>query len=383
MAGRRPGRLPEPSGRDTAPVGDLRAAVPRPAGRSRVLPGRDGGAGGAGADRVPRCRVRGGGEPPRAQRRSQRPRQWLEAAHALGAAHPAGAQRRSTRRARPRPYGLRRFLAAGRDGARRRAARHPADALPGGVRQADRYGAGDGSRRLHDHRPGGRSRVPATSRRRPGMAAAWRGPGARARRPRLVATQGRRARGGQHPAREPQGPCPLREPRFPPRAARPVGVERRRPTMILRQAGRAATVLALAAATLTMSGAVGTAVAGADTPAGGRLNLTQQTPWVSPGQSFQLRLSVSSALPRTRLGVAVTVFDKLTSRSALSQTLQGRSVGVLRAFAPTAVSALPAGPAGEVTVTIPVVSSPPQPPVPPGGASLDLGSCAGGCGGVD
>ena len=152
--------------------------------------------------------------------------------------------------------------------------------------------------------------------------------------------------------------------------------------MILRQARRAATVLALAAATLTMSGAVGTAVAGADTPAGGRLNLTQQTPWVSPGQSFQLRLSVSSALPRTRLGVAVTVFDKLTSRSALSQTLQGRSVGVLRAFAPTAVSALPAGPAGEVTVTIPVVSSRPQPPVPPGGESLDLGSCAGGCGGV-
>ncbi|HWC39595.1 MAG TPA: hypothetical protein VG476_13745, partial [Acidimicrobiales bacterium] len=113
-------------------------------------------------------------------------------------------------------------------------------------------------------------------------------------------------------------------------------------------------------------------------------SLAQQTAWVSPGQSFQLRLAISSGVPRTDLAVAVTVYDKLTSRSALSQTLQGRDVGVLHAFAPAPVSSLPSGGGGDVTVTIPVVSSPaPAPaPAPATSQSLDLGSCAGGCEGV-
>jgi hypothetical protein len=101
---------------------------------------------------------------------------------------------------------------------------------------------------------------------------------------------------------------------------------------------------------------------------------------VTPGQSFQLRLAISSDLPRTDLAVAVTVYDKLTSRSAFSQTVQGRDAGVFHAFAPAPVSGLPTGPAGDVTVTIPVVSSPA--PASASGQSLDLSSCPGGCEGV-
>jgi hypothetical protein len=156
-----------------------------------------------------------------------------------------------------------------------------------------------------------------------------------------------------------------------------------------RRATGAAGALVAAGVTLLGVGAVGSVGAaaavstGADTasaPSGGHMSLAQQTAWVSPGQSFQLRLSVSSDLPRTDLAVAVTVYDKLTSRSAFSQTVQGRDVGVLRAFPPTAVSALPSGPAGDVTATIPVVTSPG--PASASSQSLDLSSCPGGCEGV-
>jgi hypothetical protein len=154
-------------------------------------------------------------------------------------------------------------------------------------------------------------------------------------------------------------------------------------TWRLRRPGRArqlATALALAGATFVGVAAPGAAGAGASTPSGGHITLAQQTAWVSPGQSFQLRLAISSNLPRTDLAVAVTVYDKLTSRSAFSQTVQGRDVGVLHAFAPTAVSSLPSSPADDVTITIPVVSSPA--PAPASSQSLDLSSCPGGCEGV-
>ena len=129
-----------------------------------------------------------------------------------------------------------------------------------------------------------------------------------------------------------------------------------------------------------VAGAAGATGVAADTPSGGQISLAQQTAWVSPGQSFQLRLAVSSDLPRSDLAVAVTVYDKLTSRSAFSQTLQGRDVGVVHAFAPAAVSSLPSSPGGGVTVTIPVVASPG--PASASTQSLDLSSCPGGCEGV-
>jgi hypothetical protein len=147
-----------------------------------------------------------------------------------------------------------------------------------------------------------------------------------------------------------------------------------------------ALVLALAGAgisgaAVTGIGSTGAAGASAAASPSGRVTLAQQTPWVGPGQSFQLRLAISSAIPRDDLSVAVTVFDRLTSRSAFSQTLQGRDVGVLRGFPPAPVSALPSGPAGDVIVTIPIASSP-QAPASPAGGSLDLSSCPSGCEGV-
>jgi hypothetical protein len=158
--------------------------------------------------------------------------------------------------------------------------------------------------------------------------------------------------------------------------------------MTRRVARLTAVILALAGAgiwgaAVTGIGSTGAAAASAASSPS-RITLAQQTPWVGPGQSFQLRLAISSAVPRANLAVAVTVFDRLTSRSALSQTVQGRDVGVLRGFPPVPVSTLPSGPAGDVIVTIPVVSSPQSPAAPgsPAKPSLDLGSCPSGCDGV-
>ncbi|HEX4538797.1 MAG TPA: DUF6049 family protein [Acidimicrobiales bacterium] len=161
--------------------------------------------------------------------------------------------------------------------------------------------------------------------------------------------------------------------------------------MTLRAARLTAVVLALAGAGVSgaaVSGIASTGAAGANAgpSPGGRVTLAQQTPWVSPGQSFQLRLAISSAVPRANLAVSVTVFNRLTSRSAFSQTLQGRDVGVLRELPPVPVSTLPPGPAGDVIVTIPIVSSPiataPQAPAAPAERNLDLSSCPNGCEGV-
>ncbi len=156
--------------------------------------------------------------------------------------------------------------------------------------------------------------------------------------------------------------------------------------MTHRVARLTAVVLALAGAgiwgaAMTGIGSTGAAGASANTSPNSRITLAQQTPWVGPGQSFQLRLAISSAVPRANLAVAVTVFDRLTSRSAFGQTLQGHDVGVLRGFPPAPVSTLPSGPAGDVIVTVPVVSSP-QASASPAGPALDLGSCPSGCGGV-
>ena len=156
--------------------------------------------------------------------------------------------------------------------------------------------------------------------------------------------------------------------------------------MTHRVARLTAVVLALAGAgiwgaAVTGIGSAGAGAASADPSPSGRITLTQQTSWVGPGQSFQVRLAISSAVPRANLAVAVTVFDKLTSRSALSQTVQGHDVGVLRGFPPAPVTTLTPGPAGDVIVTIPIVSSP-QASKAPAGPSLDLSSCPSGCDGV-
>jgi hypothetical protein len=143
----------------------------------------------------------------------------------------------------------------------------------------------------------------------------------------------------------------------------------------------AAVLLALGGTALTGADAAGAAGTAAQPPPGGRMALTQQTSWVTPGQSFELRLAISSSVPRSELGVGITVFDKLTSRSALSQTLQGRDGGELQGFSPVALSSLPSAPGGDVIVTVPIVTTTAA-PAPSTRPSLDLSSCPGGCEGV-
>ena len=85
---------------------------------------------------------------------------------------------------------------------------------------------------------------------------------------------------------------------------------------------------------------------------GPALTLVSQTPWVGPGQPMQVELRVARSQAAS-LDLQIAVYDCLTSRSALAETM-GTAAGVVEAQDSVSVASLPIDSAGDVTITIPV-----------------------------
>ncbi len=152
-----------------------------------------------------------------------------------------------------------------------------------------------------------------------------------------------------------------------------------------RSTGPAVLVVLGACVSLGLLGASGTASAA---PGGARgaarvatfSLLAQPSAWVMPGQSFTIDLGIPAGTP-AGAQVAVTLYDKLGTRSAFEQTLSGPPAGpVLDRTAPVGLSTLAPGSGG------PQLSAAVFPEQPTGGAVgpvldlhcvADTGSCSG------
>lgn len=116
------------------------------------------------------------------------------------------------------------------------------------------------------------------------------------------------------------------------------------------------------------------------TTTGSGLVLLSQTPWVAPGQPMQLHLSLGSQ-SRNDVTLGITLYQRLTSRSAFAETVSGTSVGVPLASTQVPAASLPSDPQGGVDVTVPIASGD-APAAGSGQLAADLHCAAGACGGV-
>jgi len=112
------------------------------------------------------------------------------------------------------------------------------------------------------------------------------------------------------------------------------------------------------------------------------LTLLAQSSYVGPGQAFTARLAIGSSVP-AGASVDITVYERLTSRSAFVQTLGGTVSGsTIAASQPIALSSLPSDPAGGVDLTVPVLAGSGVSPPSTGAFTADLHCAVGECGGV-
>ena len=130
--------------------------------------------------------------------------------------------------------------------------------------------------------------------------------------------------------------------------------------------GRRSGILLLAVLVLGVASTPGSATAA---PAGGTvavasttgapaLVLDYQTPWVTPGQRFDLHLrAAASGVPTARLGITVSVFACLSSISGFDQSTSSSQLGtpVSSTPSPLPVSSLPALPGDAVDLSMAVV----------------------------
>jgi hypothetical protein len=83
------------------------------------------------------------------------------------------------------------------------------------------------------------------------------------------------------------------------------------------------------------------------------LRLASQTPWVAPGQEFDIGLDISGAAPGATL--VVTVYDQVHSRSEFARTLTGKiSEGTFRTVVAKPVASFVPDATGAIEVPIPV-----------------------------
>lgn len=113
---------------------------------------------------------------------------------------------------------------------------------------------------------------------------------------------------------------------------------------------------------------------------GGGLVLLSQTPWVASGQPMQLHLSLGSQ-SHAGATLGITLYQRLTSRSAFAETVSGTSVGVPLASTQVPAGSLPSDPQGGVDVTVPIASGD-APAAGTGQLDADLHCASGACGGV-
>jgi len=114
------------------------------------------------------------------------------------------------------------------------------------------------------------------------------------------------------------------------------------------------------------------------------VTLAGQSPaWLGPDPAHQvltLSLHVSSGAPRRALGVQLTLYRRVPTRSQFSEMTSGRGLGTSMARSPTlAVESLSADAHGGLRVTIPVIGD--VAPTVPGNWTAPLG-CRSGCAGV-
>ena len=112
------------------------------------------------------------------------------------------------------------------------------------------------------------------------------------------------------------------------------------------------------------------------------LVLVSQTPWVTPGQAFDLKLRPGSgAVPAAQLGVAVDVYACLSSLSAFDQSLSPSGPSgtpISSTSSPLAVSGLPPIGGGEFDLSMPVETGQAATPATTG-FTIDLASSGGQC----
>jgi len=112
------------------------------------------------------------------------------------------------------------------------------------------------------------------------------------------------------------------------------------------------------------------------------LVLVSQTPWVTPGQAFDLKLRPGSgAVPAAQLGVSVEVYACLSSVSGFEQSLSPSGPSgtpISSTPSPLAVSSLPPIGGGEFDLSMPVETGRAATPAATG-FTIDLASSGGQC----
>ena len=91
-----------------------------------------------------------------------------------------------------------------------------------------------------------------------------------------------------------------------------------------------------------------------------KITVLAQSPWVTAGQTFQLRLQISAPDPSTDK-LSIQTFSRLTTRTDFQNAMAGHVPGSVRYAPVEPLSQLPVDPLGGVDVSIPVDPSQPPP----------------------
>ncbi|MBW3603023.1 MAG: hypothetical protein KY434_10050 [Actinobacteria bacterium] len=117
----------------------------------------------------------------------------------------------------------------------------------------------------------------------------------------------------------------------------------------------------LGAVFLVTTAATAAAIAASQPEPAATLRLASQTPWVGPGEEFGMRVVVGGSVDRADTELAVSVYRRLTSRSAFALSLTDRMEGTpISAPAAAALVTLPPDPGGAVQIGLPI-QDPAQP----------------------
>ena len=118
---------------------------------------------------------------------------------------------------------------------------------------------------------------------------------------------------------------------------------------------------------------------GSDRP----LTVVSESPWVAPGQNFDLHLRIGGTVPAGDLGLTVNVYPCLSSVSAFDQSLSTSTLSsetpISSTPAPLPVSGLPVV-SGGVDLSLPVVVGTGDGSPAPGGSTIDLSAAGDECG---
>ncbi|MCU1373324.1 MAG: hypothetical protein JWO68_610 [Actinomycetia bacterium] len=84
------------------------------------------------------------------------------------------------------------------------------------------------------------------------------------------------------------------------------------------------------------------------------VRLVEQTAWLGTTGAFELRLAFADVDPAERLDLAVTLHERVSSRSSFDQSLKGRPRGTRKTFAPTPIGFLAIDGAGNRVAKFPL-----------------------------